>query len=208
MTPISAQQRRAAWLKSLHQWHWISAAACLIGLLLFSATGITLNHSAQIAAKPVVTNRQGVLPLSIKIQLAAARQTGKAVAPDYLAVWFSENLQVSLAGREIEWNDGEVYVSLPRPGGDAWASIALDSGEVEYERTDRGWLSWFNDLHKGRNTGAVWTWFIDIFAISCLLFALSGLLLLQMHASRRPLTWPVVGFGLLLPLAVAILFIH
>ncbi|MGO4778993.1 PepSY-associated TM helix domain-containing protein, partial [Lysobacter sp. 2RAB21] len=35
--------RRSFWLKTLHRWHWISAAVSLIALLLFSITGITLN---------------------------------------------------------------------------------------------------------------------------------------------------------------------
>ena len=30
------------WLKQMRQWHWISAAICLIGMLLFAVTGITL----------------------------------------------------------------------------------------------------------------------------------------------------------------------
>ncbi|NTV11206.1 MAG: hypothetical protein HGA47_10590, partial [Zoogloea sp.] len=25
---------RAGWLKTLHQWHWISSALCLLGMLL------------------------------------------------------------------------------------------------------------------------------------------------------------------------------
>jgi hypothetical protein len=32
--------RRAFWLKHLHQWHWVSSAACLVGMLLFAITGI------------------------------------------------------------------------------------------------------------------------------------------------------------------------
>src|SRR4051812_14498701 len=36
---------RAVWLKNLHQWHWISSALCLLGMFLFSITGITLNHA-------------------------------------------------------------------------------------------------------------------------------------------------------------------
>ncbi|NIV36045.1 MAG: hypothetical protein GWN58_43325, partial [Anaerolineae bacterium] len=33
------------WLGTLRQWHWISSALCLVGMLLFSVTGITLNHA-------------------------------------------------------------------------------------------------------------------------------------------------------------------
>ncbi len=111
-------------------------------------------------------------------------------------------------GRETEWSDDEIYVSLPRPGGDAWLTVSLEDGTVAHELTDRGWLSYFNDLHKGRNTGAVWSLFIDVFAFAALVFAVTGLLLLKMHAGNRPGTWPMVGLGLVLPLLLAILFIH
>jgi hypothetical protein len=77
--------------------------------------------------------------------------------------------------------------------------VALEDGQVEYEKTDRGWISYFNDLHKGRNTGAAWSWFIDVFAVACLVFCITGLFLLQMHAGKRPATWPLVALGLVAP---------
>ncbi len=101
-----------------------------------------------------------------------------------------------------------MYLSLPRPGGDAWLRISLPDGQAEYERTDRGWISYFNDLHKGRNTGAAWRWFIDIFAIACVLFSATGVGILYLHAKNRPMAWPVLGLGLLLPALLALLFIH
>ena len=62
-------------------------------------------------------------------------------------------MSLHVAAREAEWSGREIYVALPQPGGDAWLSIDLATGEVQYERTDRGWISYLNDLHKGRNTG-------------------------------------------------------
>ena len=100
------------------------------------------------------------------------------------------------ARQPAEWSADEVYLSLPRPGGDAWLSIDRASGAVEYERTDRGWIAYLNDLHKGRNTGAAWRWFIDIFALACLVFCITGLFLLQTAcAPARASTWPLVGAG-------------
>jgi len=86
--------------------------------------------------------------------------------------------------------------------------IDRHTGEAEYEDTDRGWISYLNDLHKGRHTGAAWSWFIDAFALACLVFSITGLFILQMHARVRPSTWPLVGLGLVLPVLLAILFIH
>lgn len=206
--------RRAYWLKTLHQWHWISSALCLIGLLLFSITGITLNHAAVIEASPRVETRELQLPEDLATTLATtlaevdAEASPAPALPPAIASWIADELSVDVRDRETEWAPDEVYVALPRPGGDAWLRIGLPDGELTYEVTDRGWISYLNDLHKGRNTGAVWVWFIDIFAIACLVFAITGLFILKMHASNRPSTWPAVGFGLILPALLAILFIH
>lgn len=205
-------RRRAYWLKTLHQWHWISSAVCLVGLLLFSLTGITLNHAGQIESRPRIETHQGRLPEPLREALAsqAATLPGKSQAPlpHELAQWLSQQLGVEAGGREAEWSREELFVSMPRPGGDAWVRIDLDSGDAELERTDRGWIAYLNDLHKGRHAGQAWSWFIDVFALACLVFAITGLFILKLHAANRPTTWPIVGLGLVLPLLLAILFIH
>lgn len=198
---------RAHWLALIRQWHWISSALCLVGMLLFSATGITLNHAAQIPAKPVITTLSAELPKRELETLRKAAENGGAL-PLRVRDWLRREWSLQLGAHQAEWLDDEVYLSLPRPGGDAWLSIFLDDGFIEYERTERGWVAYFNDLHKGRNAGPVWSWFIDIFAVACLIFSLSGLLLLHMHARQRGLTWPLVGLGLVLPALLAIVFIH
>ncbi|WP_313226426.1 PepSY-associated TM helix domain-containing protein [Stutzerimonas chloritidismutans] len=194
------------WLGTLRQWHWISSALCLVGMLLFAVTGITLNHAGQIESKPLVETREGQLPERLLNSLQV--DTLEDGLPADLQRWLEQTLDVQLAGREAEWSDGELYVALPRPGGDAWLSLSLESGELEYESTDRGWIAYFNDLHKGRHSGEAWSWFIDLFAVACVVFSITGLLLLQRHAGNRPGTWPLVGLGLVIPLLLALLFIH
>ena len=213
LTPVaeratSSARRRAYWLKTLVRWHWLSSAACLVALLVFAATGLTLNHAGTIEAKPVVTTRTDRLPGALLAQLRSLHPSGNATLPDDLVAWLTEHLGVRTRGQPGEWSDQEIYVALPRPGGDAWLSVALADGEVRSEATDRGWVAYFNDLHKGRNTGPAWRWFIDVFAVACLLFALTGLCLLYLHGRARPSTWPMVGLGIVLPLVVALLFIH
>ncbi|MDP2226862.1 MAG: PepSY-associated TM helix domain-containing protein [Moraxellaceae bacterium] len=203
------KRRRALWMKQLHQWHWISSALCLIGMLLFAVTGITLNHAASIEATPTVQRQVAVLPPSLLTALADAPEDGSAPLPAALQAWLEDGaLQVAVGDRPAEWSADEMYLALPRPGGDAWLSIDRQNGAVEYEVTRRGLVSYLNDLHKGRNTGTAWSWFIDGFAIATLVFCLSGLLLLQLHAGHRRMTWPVVGMGLLAPLLLVLLFIH
>lgn len=195
------------WLGSLRQWHWISSAICLVGMLLFAVTGITLNHASQITASPTVTTLSADIPVDI-IQTLQAPDAENAPLPTELLVWLRDTQGINTFGKNAEWSEDEIYLSLPRPGGDAWLSIDLTSGAFEYEVTERGWISYFNDLHKGRNTGVAWSWFLDFFAIACIVFCITGLLLLKRYANGRPATWPMVGLGLVVPWILILLFIH
>jgi len=202
------QHRRSFWLKQLHQWHWISAAVSLIGMLLFAVTGITLNHADKIEAKPVVVDRKATLPADLLALLKKGPEEGKRPLPVQLEPFLDKAVGADVAGREGEWSADEVYVALARPGGDAWVSIDRETGAIEHEKTTRGAISLLNDLHKGRNAGKAWSWFIDVFAAACVVFTVTGLILLQFHARARPLTWPLVGLGLAAPVILVILFVH
>jgi len=201
------RKARTWWLKQLHTWHWISAAISLIGMLLFAITGITLNHAATIGSTPQVTDGSASLPPPLRGQLGGT-PAADAPLPDAVAQAVARSTGLDPTGRAAEWSDEEVYVAMPGPGSDAWVTIDRTSGAMTFERTDRGWISYFNDLHKGRNSGSAWFWFIDIFAVACVVFTITGLFLLQLHAKHRPSTWPLVGFGLAVPLAIALFFIH
>ncbi|WP_421995722.1 PepSY-associated TM helix domain-containing protein [Roseococcus sp.] len=206
--PPLAAGNRSFWLKQLHQWHWISSAICLIGMLLFAATGITLNHAAQIEGSPRTAARTAMLPAALLEALPPTQGDVKRALPAPLRDWISREFGVTAGDREAEWSADEIYLPLPRPGGDAWINIDRQTGETRHEVTTRGWVSYLNDLHKGRNTGTAWSWFLDVFAIACFVFCLTGLFLLHMHAGGRPTTWPMVGLGLVVPVVLAILFIH
>jgi len=186
----------------------MSAAISLVGILVFSATGLTLNNAAWIDAQPDVTHETASLPPALVKALEPATQPANAPLPEPVASWLEGHLDIQLQGHNAEYSSDEIYVSLPEPGGDAWLSISLADGQVEYERTARGWIAYFNDLHKGRHTGVAWSWFIDCLAFACIVFSLTGLFLLHLHSAKRASTWPLVGLGLIAPLIVMLLFLH
>ena len=198
---------RAFWLRQLHLWHWMSAAISLIGMIAFAITGVTLNHAADIPTKPKITTLEGVLPEAL-LQLVQQTDEAEAALPGGVRDWLEIELSLRVDQKPAEWSEDEIYLALPRPGGDAWLSIDRETGEAIYESTSRGWVSYFNDLHKGRSTGTAWRWFIDIFAGACIVFSVTGLILLQFHAVRRPSTWPLVGVSFIAPLLLIILFMH
>lgn len=206
--PLGKKSPRAFWLKQLHTWHWVSSAISLIGLLLFAFTGITLNHAADVEGSPRTVEKAATLPPALLKQVAPeSAPDAKKPLPPAIADWVGKAVGLPAAG-QAEWSADEIYLALPRPGGDGWVAIDRQTGQVTSESTRRGWISYLNDLHKGRNTGATWKWFIDIFAVACFLFALTGLLLLYLHAKKRPSTWPLVAAGLAIPALLAISFMH
>src|SRR6187431_2100237 len=193
--------------RTTHLWHWISAAVCFAAPALFTITGITLNHANSIGAQPVVTSGTAQLPQNLLAELA---QQGDAAEPDAALFidWAEEAFDLSLRGAAAEWSDEELYLSAPGPGRDAWVSLDRASGAAKYETTDRGWVAYFNDLHKGRNTGIAWTIFIDVVAAACVFFGLTGLVLLWIQARQRTSTWPLVGGGVAVLVALMIFLAH
>jgi hypothetical protein len=198
-------RRRMQLYRTTHLWHWISAAVCFAALTLFTVTGITLNHASAISAHPVIANGTTQLPQKLRALLAGADARG---VPPEITAWAEDAFHLSLRDATAEWSEEELYLSAPGPGRDAWVSIDRRSGAAKFETTDRGWIAYFNDLHKGRNTGIAWTIFIDVVAAACLFFSLTGLVLLWIQARQRSSTWPLLGGGFALIVALMILFTH
>lgn len=195
-------------MNQFRQWHWISAAAGLVGLMLFAATGVTLNHAAAIPARETVQERTATLPAPLLARLADFPVETTRPAPDAVARWAQDALGARIAGRPTETTPEEIYVALSVPGGDGWLTLDRETGRAVRETTTRGWVAYLNDLHKGRNTGPAWSLFIDLIAVACVVFAVSGLGLLWLHAPRRGLTWPLVALGMAVPVVIALFLIH
>ncbi len=180
-------------------------------MIFFAITGITLNHAASFSAKPEVRQIAETLPDDLRAKIAPTDDEpaeSKRPLPLDLRRWLARNLSADPGDRPVEWQEDEIYIDLPRPGGDGWLTIDRASGEIHQEITRRGFISFLNDLHKGRHTGAVWILFMDFFSVVSVIFCLTGLALLVVHARRRPMTWPVVAAGILLPIFLILFFVH
>lgn len=200
--------RRDAWQRLMMKWHWISAALALMGMLFFATTGLTLLNEGLITDGSVsVTRHEAQLPATVLDDLQHQPRSG-LVLPDSLSVWARNQWRLDLHPKAVERHDGEIFVDLKRPGVDAWMSIDPVRGLVRYESSDQGWLAYFNDLHRGKNAGPVWHWLVTAFALCCIVFSLTGLALLQIRARRKWAIWPVVGFGLMVPAVLVLLFVH
>jgi hypothetical protein len=194
------------WRTQFRQWHWISSAVCLTGLLLFAATGFTLNHASSFEAKPKTTRIEKTLPAEALTALATAKD--KTPLPAAVVAAVQKETGVDIASKPADVSEDDIYVDLATPGIDASVSIDPASGDVTYERTTRGVIAILNDLHKGRHAGPAWTLFIDVIAVACVLFAITGFGLLWFYEKNRRITWPLVLGGVALPLVLYLLFVH
>ena len=194
------------WRNQLRQWHWISSAISLMGLLLFSVTGFTLNHATQIEAAPKITKVERQVPQATLTGLASVTANTPLTLVQAKAIRSATGVDVRDA--TVDADEDGIYLTLSAPGVDSTLEISRIDGHATYERTDRGLVAVLNDLHKGRHSGLVWALFIDLIAIACVVFSVTGFGLLWLYARGRRVTWPLVALGLVLPFIFFLLFVH
>ncbi|NIZ11343.1 PepSY-associated TM helix domain-containing protein [Pseudooceanicola sp. HF7] len=199
---------RSWWLRQLTLWHRITGAASLSILVFFAVTGFLLNHPGLIPSRGDTEYRELVLPENLMPALADAPDGGTGPLPAPLADWLGAELGLPMGHVEADYDSAEVWIDLPRPGGEGLVILDRESGSAEVEIIRRGWLAVAADLHKGRDSGLAWPLVIDALALGTLLFALSGFAILFIQARARPATWPVTAGGLVFPAILFLLFVH
>lgn len=197
---------RAFWTRQLRQWHWISSAVCLVLMLMFAATGITLNHADVFERRSEPVVREVALPGALQDRLA--KLAPQTVVPDALAAEIRRLTGADVTARKADNQYGEIVFDLAAPGKDRVLTVDLNAGTMTYEVTNRGTVALFNDLHKGRHAGSAWKLLIDLSAGFFVVFALTGFGLLWLHARARVSTWPLTALGSVAPLVVFILLVH
>ncbi len=168
--------------------HIYVSMTVLVVFVFFALTGITLNHPDwQLDAGKQSDSRQLQLPVALTGLEFSADQLQQAEQAKQIADWLRAEHQIQGAVFAFSYDPDEQLLELDfkQPAGFANAQIALDSGVVELTAEFGGYLALLNDLHKGRYAGTAWKWLIDVVAIACLVFALSGFYLLWRQPARR-----------------------
>lgn len=148
--------------------HVYVSMALLTLMIFFSVTGITLNHPAWFA-----DDEAEVAELTVELppELLAETKQGDLIQYLFKQPWFSGKRLM------IERDDYELFISDKGPGSHLTVTVDLETGEAFVEETDYGIWAKLNDLHKGRNTGSVWSFIIDLSAVLMILFSVTGLVL-------------------------------
>lgn len=186
------------------RWLHIYLSTALFSLLLFFAvTGVVLNHPDWLDSKDA---QQGVetypLPDGIRHQLQASGSPDTASLEAHIEVLtgLTSPKEVSI---DREFN--EVTLDYPLPAGYAFVVVSAETVSIDVEYRRGSLLALWNDLHKGRHSGAVWGLLIDGSAILMVFFALTGLVILLQNPRFRGRGLLVVALGAITPWLIYVL---
>lgn len=189
----SIRRRLAIRFAALVRWvHIYLSMFGLAAVLFFSVTGITLNHPTwffagaqrRMQAEGRV-NLKWVKPSTSDAGSSAASDPAREVAKLEVVEHLRATHKIGGALAEFRVDDVECMVSFKGPGYAADAFIDRDTGRYTLSETYQGLLAVINDLHKGRDTGPVWSVLIDISALLMTGISLTGLLMLFYLKLRR-----------------------
>ena len=191
----------------IRQVHWMSAAFSLVALLFYATTGFLLNNEGLIRDAGAKSHIEKPLSDTLKTEFTSSASKAATLSPKARAE-LEKTFGLDLGFGKLRNTKGRLSISIPDPGTRTSIEVDGKKGTLTFEREQHGPLAYLTDLHKGKNVRPAWGLVIDAVAISIIIFALSGLMLLVFAARARKSTWWWVGAGLMLPIAALIAILH
>lgn len=178
------------WSANASRWLHIYLSTISFAIVFFfSVTGITLNHPDWLGAGVQRTaSYQGKLP----VDWLRGESLKKLEVVEALRA--RHGVRGALSDFRVE--EAQCAVSFKGPGYAADTFVDLASGAYELTVTTMGLVAVLNDLHKGRDTGAGWSWVIDLSAVLLILVSVTGMWLLWFVHKRRLSGYAVGVVGL------------
>jgi len=154
-------------------------------MLLFSITGLTLNHPEWFGAG--VSRSEDLDGRLDPALLGSGADDPRGERVDKLMVAETLRARHTLRGAVSDFrsDDLETTVSWKGPGYAAYAVVDRATGRYTLSVTRHGFVDILNDLHKGRDTGAAWSFVIDLSAVLLVIAAVTGFLLVFWIRRRR-----------------------
>jgi len=201
-------------LAKLMRWlHIYLSMFSLAVVLFFSVTGITLNHPNWFFTEAERREQaEGDIDVKwLRVQggspaasagaaqdVDPSRQVAKLEVVEHLRN--THRIRGKLA--EFRVDDRECLVTFKGPGCAADVFIDRESGHYSLTQTEYGFIAIINDLHKGRDTGPIWSAVIDLSAVLMTIVSLTGLVLLFCLKLRRVSGLVVVLIGTIVVVSI------
>lgn len=177
--PLRVRLRKQTAIVSRWLHIYLSMASFAV-VLFFAVTGLTLNHAEYFSHGEVVKNLNGSL---------SAKEMGPKDHPDTLAIVEhirnTDHVHGAVNTEDLRVDDDQITFSFRGPGYSADTTVDRATGKYQVVETKAGFVAVINDLHKGRDSGKVWSWVIDASAILLTLVSLTGLALIFFIYKRR-----------------------
>ena len=110
---------------------------------------------------------------------------GKELAKLEIVEYLRKTHGVRGAMSDFRVEEAQVAVSFKGPGYMADAFIDRESGNYDLSETRMGMVAVMIDLHKGRDSGRVWGWMIDLSAVLMVLVSVTGMALIFFLSKKR-----------------------
>jgi hypothetical protein len=149
-------------------------------MFFFAATGLMLNHVRWFQNQQTTTRYRGRLHKSW-----VGASGGQDVAKLEIVEYLRQTHGIGGAVHDFNVDPSQCVVSFKGPGYAADVFIDRETGQYEILENRMGTAAILNDLHKGRDTGKAWSWFIDICAVMMSVVSLTGLILIFVLQRNR-----------------------
>lgn len=149
-------------------------------VFFFAVTGLTLNHPLWFE------HQQHRSALTGTLDASWTRTPTEAGVKKLDIVEYLRNTHgVHGAVADFRVDDRECDITFKGPG--YAADVLIDRATGRYELTEHrmGLGAIVNDLHKGRDSGVAWKWFIDVAAVLLVFVSMTGLILIWFVQRHR-----------------------
>ncbi|WP_024605150.1 MULTISPECIES: PepSY-associated TM helix domain-containing protein [unclassified Pseudoalteromonas] len=198
---MSFINKRALYSTSRALHIYISTALFFL-LILFCVSGIVLNHIDWLKNDKNNGQVTAVIPAELVTKANEQLNTLPTLYPEIEAYLAEQYALTKVKSIEWEKEDALVMLDYPLPAGFAYAELDFITGELNLDYQTGGFLSLIGDLHKGRYTGKVWSWVIDVSAVLMILFAITGMIILFQNRKKRLAGIWITVLGVATPLVI------
>ncbi len=201
--PGSALARRRSTSATTQRWsriaHVYVSMLALLVVLFFGFTGITLNHPTwTFGMAPTSSDTTGTLPASAR---TGTDQTRLLAVSEHLR----QELHVRGSVTDFTYDGARGTLAYRGPGYLADVTFDTTAGTYQAHVEQQGLIGVLNDLHKGRNADASWSWLIDLSGALLVVISITGLVLQLVLRKRRRSAVVVATVAGLLVVVVAVL---
>lgn len=194
---------KGAFYRTSRMLHAYISAFAFLALMFFSVTGILLNHPTWLQGE--APKEQSVTAQIPADAIAAALKD--ADQPRALAAAVTKRVKLRGAYKSGEMLDGEAMLRLEGATGSTDVILNLETGKAEATVAPATATSIVNDLHKGKNTGAVWRLVIDVTGFLVLALSVIGYVLFFSLRFRLRTSLILTGVSLAAFLALYLAFV-